>query len=276
MHCDIQFTNEQVVEFCRATRDLNTIHNPEYMTLKGKHVVVPGMFLFALVVDMLYTRVGRTFDSFRVYFNSVISTGEKVKIGYDETPRGNGERFLFAMNGRDSFAVKDERSRVYRRDWSIGNLAEGHYRNMAITPGQYDTFKRLVGCHDDAIAGFLFAVAYASPALARTINEPITESEKEINRLLDKAVNPDRVSPFYQSLDIYLPEKPETLTTRGEINYRVHFVREKLNRVYIAHVQCEQEGRVIYRSEYKLIAIPDRLILRMAKDLAVSPVASAT
>lgn len=268
MRCDIQFTDKQVVEFCRATCDWNTIHNPEFMASKGKHVVVPGMFLFALIVDLLYARVGRTFDSFRVYFNSVISTGEPVQMGYDESSGGNGERFLFAMNGRDSFTMKDERSRVYRRECNIGYLTEGHYRNMAITPEQYDTFKRLVGCHDDAMAGFLFAVAYASPALTRTINEPITEPEREINRLLDRAENPDRVSPFYQSLDIYLPEKPEILKPQGEINYRVHFVREKFNRVYIAHVQCEQEGRVIYRSEYKLIAIPDRLILRMAKDLA--------
>jgi acyl dehydratase len=86
MRCDIQFTDMQVVEFCRATCDWNTIHNPEFMASRGKHVVVPGMFLFALIVDLLYTRVGRTFDSFRVYFNSVISTGSRCKWGTMSRP----------------------------------------------------------------------------------------------------------------------------------------------------------------------------------------------
>jgi hypothetical protein len=117
-------------------------------------------------------------------------------------------------------------------------------------------------CHDMELAGFLFSVAYASQALYAGIREASTEVEQEIDRLIN---GNNRISPFYHTLEIFLPPNFPFIQSEGTIGYRVHFVRERANRSYVAHVQCVQEGRIIYRSVYKLVGISDTIILRMAK-----------
>jgi hypothetical protein len=84
---------------------------------------------------------------------------------------------------------------------------------------------------------------------------------------LDKSRNPAQLSPFYQSLEIFIPQSPKILYPKGNIDYQVHLIRKKKHRLYAAHLRCMQSEKLVFQAKYDLIAIPDRLIMRMIKDL---------
>jgi hypothetical protein len=262
---DYVFTDQQVHIFCKATKDFNPVHNPLYMQSKGKRVVVPGMLLFSKVATMLFGAVGTSLNSYRILINSIVSTNEEIILGFEDGP--NGDRYIFAINHQDSFSHKDERSRVYQRESEKAFCNDGNYWPLPIDNWQLQDFGEVIGCNNIILRDFLFGIAYASNALFKCIDNPVTEVEREINILLDKTKNPSQVSPFYQSLEIFLPNNPIPLVPSGKIDYLIHYEREKKDRVYVAYVRCEQDGQVLYHSEYKLVAIPDRLILRMARDM---------
>lgn len=266
MNKEIIFTDKEIMNFCYATRDFNIVHNPEFMGDKRKHVIVPGMLLFSYIMNFSKDIFKQGLDSFHILFNSIVNSYENISIGYEPTSIEKGSYYVFARNGRDSFSIKNERSRIFKREHDISTVKQGIYRNIDIKTFQLKEFMNLILCDDFKLAGFLFSVAYASNALNLSIEEPQTEVEHEINLLLDKTQNPDQVAPFYQKLDIYLNKNHMPLIPEGQIEYLIHFERETKNKAYIAHVRCEQEGNIIYHSKYRLIAIPDRLIMRLAKD----------
>ena len=48
----IIFRDQEIVEFCNATKDSNEIHNPEFMQHVGKRVIVPGMFALSHTLNL--------------------------------------------------------------------------------------------------------------------------------------------------------------------------------------------------------------------------------
>ena len=142
--------------------------------------------------------------------------------------------------------------------------AQGHIRQLPVSPEQVGLFHRLIASSGDRVGDLLFTVAYASQALFKSIREPETEVEREIDAL----VNGDsKVSPFYHTLEIFLPRELPGLLPDKPLDYRIHFERVRANRAYLASLQCEQEGRIGFRSVYKLVGIKDSVILRMAKEI---------
>ncbi len=266
MRQEITFTNNQVSRFCEATHDKNIIHNPHYMSELNKQVVVPGMYVFATAVNILKDVIRLGADTIRVFFNSVIHTDETVEISGTQTGYEPIEMLMSANNGHDSFTLKDQRSKLYKRTQTYFYDNQGYNRALEYNSNQIDIFSKLTGCADNLMSGLLFSVAYASNALFQAIQFPVTEVEHEINVLIDKTLNPDQVSPFYQSLDVYLPENIQHLEPNGQLDYLIDFEREKANRTYVAHVTCTQNNNLIYKSDYKMISVPERLIMRMVKD----------
>ncbi|MEW5845692.1 MAG: hypothetical protein AB1777_05420 [Bacteroidota bacterium] len=263
MEHKVVFTDSIVVDFCKATADDNPIHNPNYMYGQKKGVVVPGMLLFSTIVNMLHNKTNELFNYYKLVFGNVICTYEQVDLGFE----ADGERrYLYAINGHDSFATKIERSHVLANVKPIEFSSSGINRAMQYQEIQLETYRRLTGSFSNTIADFLFTIAYASAALFKAIREPFTEVEKEINALLDKTINPDQVSPFYQTLEIFRVTPYRELKPEGTINYNIRFEREKINKTYVAYVVCSHNNQIFYNSIYKLVAIPDKLIMRMVKD----------
>lgn len=258
----VHFTDYSIQDFCRITLDDNHIHNPDFMSPMGKQVVVPGMFIFAIAAKLAAAHVSKI-RHIHVLFGSMISRGDAVRIGYEVVEDGIR---LLAVNGDDCLSIRDEHSvaSIYPRVHEISS--DGRIQQLRIEEKQLDRFHQLTGEADKAVNDFLFAVAYASKALNMSIGDPYTETETEINKLIDTSVNPARSAPFYQTLDIHLPEKGVSIDS-GQIDYAISYIREKKNRSYLAHAHCSQNGQTIYHSVYRMIAIPERLILRMFKDL---------
>lgn len=268
MHRRIIFTDRSVVDFCKATQDINTVHDPGFMGSLGKRVIVPGMFAFSstaiLAADFIKTRA----DYIRVCFNTLLSSGDFADLVAVPDSVLPAEIRLSAINHKDTLTSADDYTRISRRGLLFVPQSEGKIRHLEVSESHIRDFARLIMCHDPELAGFLFSIAYASQALYAGIREASTVVEKEIDRLIN---GNNRISPFYHTLEIFLPPNFPFIIPNGTIGYRIHFIREKENRAYVANLQCEQEGRIIYRSVYKLVGIPDSIILRMAKGIHHTP-----
>lgn len=265
MEQQVVFSESMVVNFCQATADDNPIHDPSYMYAQNKGVVVPGMLLFSTIINFLHQQTSELYNYYRLIFGNVICANEKVDLGFSLNREQPNIKYLFAINGHDSFSTKYERSFVSICGNVLNIDANGVDRKLTYHFTQLETFRRLTNGVNRSLSDFLFTIAYASAALFKSIREPLTVVEEEINRLLDKTINPEQVSPFYQTLEIYKTRFDSELSSEGIIDYNIRFEPEKQNKVYVAHVVCSQNGKVLYHSTYKLVAIPDKLIMRMVK-----------
>ncbi|MCB9000841.1 MAG: hypothetical protein H6537_02570 [Bacteroidales bacterium] len=264
------FNTEEIELFCKATADENPIHTSNFMHSIGKQVVVPGMFLFSKIINMLFEQTTICFNAFKVLFGNIVEANEEVELGFEACPNNSSIQYLSAINEHDSFAIKNERSSAFvANNVSKPVLNEGVIRKIKFSGKQKEIFSRLIGCTKNALNDFLFAIAYASPVLLKSIHEPLTDIEREINNLIDKTANPGAASPFYQSLEILRSDQSITLPNEGEIDYNIQFEREKYNRTYVANVDCEFDSKTLFQSKYRLIAIPEKLMLRMVKDLKI-------
>jgi len=266
MQDEFVFDAHAITEFCKVTDDYNLIHNLEYMHANGKNVVVPGMLLLSLAIGKARELIEKGADTFHLFFNSIICAGDRVNIGYRLVSQEPLYAELTAQNSVDAFKLKNETSVIYTRTAQPVFSGNGIVRSLPVRDGQIAEFNRQVCLAGNNLGSLLFAIAYASNALLQAIQSPLTDIETEIHQLLDKSVNPDQVSPFYQSLQIFLPNTVYYPNWHQPLDYLIDFITERRNKIYTAHVTCRQGGQSVFYSLYKLIAIPDRLIMRMAGD----------
>lgn len=263
MENKVLFTDSVVADFCKATADDNPIHDPLFMHSQNKGVVVPGMLLFSTIVNLLHRKTSEYFNYYKLIFGNVICTNEPIDLGFETKDEQN---YLYAINGHDMFSTKNDRSVVLKNIFPKNLYSWGISRVMSYQKTQLETFRELTNSFNNSLSDFLFTIAYASAALFKAIREPLTEVETEINRLLNKSINPEQVSPFYQTLEIFRENPHAELKPEGTIEYNIRFNREKANKIYLAQVKCMHNNMCFYQSEYRLVAIPDRLIMRMVKD----------
>jgi len=262
MQKEVVFRDCDIVDFCTATQDTNMIHDPEYMHRCRKQVIVPGMFAFSYAAILAEDFLKHSINRIQVYFNSLLSSGEQVALRVEINPENPAEIRLRACNSRDMLTTREAYTRMLKGTVPIHPQQLGIFRKLPVSEKQITTFARLIQTSDRQTAGFLFAVAYASQALFKSITEADTEVEHEI----DELINGDhRISPFYHALEIILPSEFPVLRENGTLDYLIHFEREKFHKTYIAHLECQQEEHIIFQSMYKLVAVPDNIIMRMAK-----------
>jgi hypothetical protein len=259
------FTDHQIVEFCHVTRDTNEIHDPAFMEAKGKRVIVPGMLALASTINLSADFLKEKANYIYIHFNSLLSSGDFVTLCNGLNPDDNRELRISAINQKDTLSSNEEYSRMYVLEEDFCPSREGIIRSLDLDHFMVDTFTALTCGSDTEVSGFLFAVAYASQALLRSIDQPVTDVEKEIDVVINKNT---RVSPFYHTLEIHVPKPFPSYIPEGKLDYLIHFTVEKPGKLYTAHVCCEHRGTVLFYSRYKMIGIPDMLIYRMAKEIS--------
>lgn len=260
----IIFRDDEIVEFCRATLDTNEIHDPAFMAKLGRRVIVPGMFALAYTVNLSADFLKNHARSLKVLFNSLLSSGDFVTLCSMVSPEDPSEIRLSAINHKDTLTSKDEYTRLSVKDTGFRTDYNGIVRRLEVKPEQVQKFKELIGGMDPDVVNFLFAIAYASRALFRSIDQPETDIELEIDRVINKNSN---ISPFYRTIEIRIPSPFPVFDPAVALDYYIHFECEKPCKLYAAYVRCESQGKVIFQSQYKLLGIPDRIILRMAKEI---------
>jgi len=257
------FTDHEIVEFCNSTKDTNVLHNPEFMGKMGKRVIVPGMFALSRTVNLSAELLKSQANVIKVLFNSLLSSGDFVTLCTIPNPENHCEVRLSAINHKDTLASKDDYTRMFSSKRKFENFIEGIHHRIDLDTQQIERFKRLIGANDQDVANFLFAVSSTSRALLNAINYPETEVEKEIDGVINRN---NKVSPFYQSLEIHIPSPFPVFSPVPAIDYYIHYEREIACKQYTAHVRCEIDRKIIFYSQYKMGGIPDLVILRMAKD----------
>lgn len=260
----IIFRDAEIIEFCRATLDTNEIHDPCFMAKRGKRVIVPGMFALSQTVNLSAGFLKDHANSLKVLFNSLLSSGDFVTLCTSSPDENAAEVRLSAINCKDTLTSSDEYTRLSVRETGFATDHKGILRKLDVNPEQVESFRKLIDASDPEVADFLFAVSYASQALLMSINQPVTEVEQEIDETINKN---SCISPFYHTLEIRIPRPFPVFDPVGELDYYIHFEREKPLKLYGAYVRCEHEGKLIFQSHYKLVGIADRIILRMAKEI---------
>jgi len=257
------FTDAEIVEFCKATKDTNELHRPDFMGKMGKRVIVPGMFALSRTVNLSADLLKSQANVIKVLFNSLLSSGDFVTLRTIPDPEDPSEVRLSAINHKDTFASQNEYARMFRSDSKFEHFIKGIHHRSEVDTKQVECFTRLIEASDPDVANFLFAVSYTSKALLNAIDFPETEIEKEIDCLINRE---SKVSPFYQSLEIHIPSPFPVFTASSQIDYFIHYERDIPFKSYTAHVRCEINGMILFHSHYKMGGIPDMVILRMAKD----------
>jgi|GEM_PF-1424161 len=267
----VVFREQEIVEFCKATKDTNQIHDPEVMGGLGKHVIVPGMFALSFTMNLSADFLRTKANTISVFFNSLISSGDLVTLSALPDPECSDEIRLSAVHEKDTLTSKVDYSRIYHKPPDQGSDHPWILRRSVVSEDQVKKFASLIEATDNDVAQFLFAIAYASNALLFSIRNPMTQVEAEIDQL----INTDQgISPFYHKLEILFPEEFPVFTIKDSMDYFIHFEREKKNRLYVAHVRCENNGKIIFHAKINLMGIADQLIIRMAKQIRpqVNPV----
>ena len=260
----IIFRDDEIIEFCRATKDTNEIHDPVFMAKLGRRLIVPGMFALAQTVNLEAGFLKNHARSLRVLFNSLVSSGDFVTLCSTISHEDPSEIRLSAINHKDTLTSKDEYTRLSVKETNFTTIHQGILHRLEVSPDQLPKFKALINGKDPDVVHFLFALTYASQALIRSIDHPSTKVEQEIEQLINKNTN---VSPFYHTLEIRIPSPFPVFDPEGALDYYIHFEREKPFKLYTAYVRCESQGKVVFQSQYKLVGIADRIILRMAKEI---------
>ena len=260
----IIFRDAEIIEFCRATLDTNEIHDPLVMAKLGKRVIVPGMFALSQTVNLSAGFLKNHASSLKVLFNSLLCSGDFVTLCTSSFDDNSSEIRLSAINCKDTLTSNNEYTRLSVKETGFTTDHKGILHKLEVNPEQVEQFSLLIGADDKDVAHFLFAVSYASQALLRSIINPETDVEKEIDETINKNSS---ISPFYHTLEIRIPKPFPVFDPVGELDYFIHFEREKPCKLYGAYVRCEHHGMLIFQSHYKLVGIADRIILRMAKEI---------
>lgn len=270
MHYSSSFSAKLVSDFCKVTHDSNIVHDTNYMHTNGKRVIVPGMLLLCSLMSKCWNGVTDTDlpNLYQFYFNSITSEDEFVTFFCRPEDTFPPSLSLHAINGRDCFSLNEKYSfATYIDDYELFDSFEWVDRSLPFAENQLEEFKNILRIHDDAYASLLFSISYASMALFKAINEPLSDVEKEIHNLLDKKSNADCVSPFYQSLKIFIPKPSHIKVPSIEIKYFIHFDRYVMNKSYGCSLVCKINDHVVFNATYNMVSIPDRLIMRMAKNI---------
>jgi hypothetical protein len=263
MHRKIIFGDHEIAAFCQATRDFNEIHDPAYMAGIGKRAIVPGMYAFACAAVLSAEFLKSEATSIRVFFNALLSSGDFAALSATPLLHPEAGMRLSAVNGKDTLTSKEEYTRLWKGGEPLPLMEQGRLHSLEVGADQLERFSMLTQASDRQVSGFLFSIAYASQALYRGIESPLTGVEEEIDQLINRG---SRVSPFYHTLNIQVPPVFPDVKPGIPLDYLVHFECEKKNRAYLAWVKCTQRGELIYHSCYNLVGIPDTIILRMAKE----------
>jgi acyl dehydratase len=258
----VVFGDSEIVEFCRTTLDTNEIHDPAYMAKLGKRVIVPGLFVLSQTASLSVDFLKNHACSLKVLFNSLLSSGDVVTLRSSSSKGNPSEVRLSAINRTDTMTLKDDYTRLSVKETRFKSDHQGILRRLEVTKEQIEKFKRLIGTEDRDVANFLFAVSYASHASLMSIEKPETEIEIEIKETISKDPG---ISPFYHSIEIHIPSPFPVFNPVGELDYFIHFEREKPFKVYGVYVRCEHHGYLVFNAYYNLLGIDCGLILRMAK-----------
>ncbi|MBI2142188.1 MaoC family dehydratase [Candidatus Woesearchaeota archaeon] len=267
MTYEIAFSDSQIVAFCRATRDSNRLHNPEFMAEHGKRAIVPGMMTLAYSLSLAVAQYGsdRTalsgIRSIDAQFGQVHSSGEELGFDVVREDRDGLETVVNSYKTGESGGLSQMRSvRVSGASYDIG--VKGSSMQASFSAEEIGQFSAATGAVSAEAAGFLYALSFSSGALFSRLGEPQTDSEKEIASLLARGI-----VPVYLSLRFSVPNGIRQVNA-GHVDYFLGIDGRSGGKGYAIRLQCSQAGEVLFRAEFSTRTVHEGIIIeRMAANL---------
>lgn len=272
------FSNEEIVLFCDIIKDGNRkIHPP----------IVPGMQIFSNAASKLsFTQknVLQRGEYIAVHFGDMLFSGETATIGFNQSEE---DTKLYAIKaGKNIFKTQDDISAIsVKGDQYAFNLPDrGIERTVKVTEEQMAGFEKLIFSVSEnnplrmQAMRYLFAIAYASYALTKSVTEP--ESDLEW-KLCEETMKRKPHYPAYTYLKVKRNMKSEKPIVPGELTYttcislpeknpifenqKPSTQKESDERNYEARVLCTQDNQLIYSAIFGLTMIPEGLIKRILR-----------
>lgn len=249
----VSFSADQIEKFCHSTGDTNGIHNFEYMAVRGKRQIVPGMLTLSLSIheSRMYSGL------LKAFFGSPLCEGDQVN--FDHSAYGL-ETTLLAETG--GITLLRSRQGI---DSSIkyalrGTPNFGTYRCFvySIYPDQKKEFCEGTGL--EYPGSLLYLIANSSQALFESIKDPITPTERKIRELTDQ-----RILPVYTGTELFMDANYFRMDQFHDVEYRVGI--QELDRGYAFSVVCKADGKNPFYGQHGLIMVDEeKIISKMAKD----------
>ncbi len=265
------FTDENISNFCKLTRDMNDLHNPEFMREKGKLAIVPGMLILTYTANIAGDFLMSRANNIEAYFNSFLSSGEEVDLYAISRPLKPLERILFAYkdNGSEEILSSgNNHSRLYQSDSTGYKSFEGVKREFGTTSKEIGEFANKIKAKNEDIAGFLFSIAFSTNALFESVVDPQSEKEKEVSSIFNNTEENKKILPAYKSFKIFMPDGFRSVDPGMTLDYitDINKVGTK-GRDFMLDIECRQEDNILYRSVYELVAIPKKILIRRASNI---------
>ncbi len=238
------FTDKDISEFCLITGDPNRIHNPEYMATKGKKAIVPGMLTFV----KLAAKYQYDLKTLNVNFNNPVCSENEMEIVHHH---GTVNSISAYYNNKEIIKITHSSPLKSEED----NF-EGIERTLEFSDNQLSDFFHMTDDLQNTEA--LFQIAYASKLMQEILSNPITEIEKEAVQRSKKGL-----LPVYESLKITI-HNPDLF--ENSLVYKTNLEKTS-KRDYLWRVRCCNSDNIVYDSEFKLKALPEKLIMRIAETL---------
>lgn len=269
-----KFTIADFAEFCRITGDTNPIHDPSYMLQHGKQPIGPGMLTLSYAGNQAENLLIQNVDNAEVVFGAPVAPNEEIdfKSGLCNNPNGD-ERLEVRLSGmnpdeKDVLASPKDDSN-YTRFFVDGprltmpNDLSG--RNWEVREEYVVKFNEIIDGTFGPVSETLYAIASGSWALCQSVRDaPHTDVEKAINHAM--LGNPKRKClPMYTGINIHLPNGFNEITSRDLIYSGTMEYDEK--RTVTGTLNCRQSGKDLFRMDYGLVIMPEKVVMRAAKNL---------
>ncbi|PLW79325.1 hypothetical protein C0585_08320 [Candidatus Woesearchaeota archaeon] len=252
---EIQYDNRDIISFCISTGDDNSIHDPQYMEPKSKRVIVPGMLTLTDILNNFPTDLKKT-RSILANFGYAVSEGDIIR--FDDEDISDVEKRIITK-AHDNPKKEDTHIFMNREIPEIEYLGETH-KKITFSPHQAELFAKVLGTNITKESKFLYSLALSSRALLESKEDLKLSDEKKLSDILGNKL------PAYQSISINLPKVFPDIHLGKQLNYYMSVSSED-EKHFQFDIQCIQGLKEIYNGRYELLAVPEKLVMRMARDL---------
>jgi len=252
---EIKHDNRDIISFCISTGDNNSIHDPKYMEPKGKRVIIPGMLTLTDILNTFPTHLKKT-RSILANFGYAVSEGDIIR--FDDEDISDVEKRIIAKTYDDP---KKEDTYIFMNQAppKIEYLGETH-KKITFSPHQAELFSKVLNGSITKETKFLFSLALSSQALIESKEDLKLSDEKKLSDILGNKL------PAYQSISINLPKVFPDIHLGKQLDYYMSVTSED-EKHFQYDIQCIQGLKEIYNGRYELLAVPEKLIMRMARNL---------
>lgn len=270
-----KFTIADFAEFCRITGDTNPIHDASYMLQFGKQPIGPGMLTLAYAANQAENALIQGVNTADIVFGTPVAPDEPLDFGSNirNNPDNNGRLEVrltgMSQSGKDVLADPKDDSKYSRfmilSELDYDPMVDISGRSYQVREENVAKFNEIINGDFGSVSETLYAIASGSWALCQSVRDaPDTDVEKAINQAM--LGNPKKKQlPMYTGINLLLGNGFNEIS--GEDLVYSSDMKYDGKRKIEGELYCSQGGKGLFKMNYGLALVPEKLIIRAAKKL---------